>query len=239
MATLQIRHRIALLGAITAAVAAPATASALTVRVEGKTKTLLRATRVHLRSGWVTQDGVKKGLCSARSAAGALDVATHHRWSGNFYASFSDYLVEGILGQKYGTKSTSFWGFFVNGVFAQSGVCAYKPHVGDKILFAAVSTTDTQDYTLVVTRAPHTATAGHAFTVKVDYVDAKGKKVPLSGARVSGTDFAAVTTAANGTARVTPIHTGTLTLGAWHAAAKRGTNTYGYVRAAKVTVHVS
>lgn len=227
------------MGAITAAVAAPATASALTVRVEGKTKTLLRATPVHLHSGWITHDGVKKGLCSARSAAGALDTATHHRWSGKFYASFSDYLVEGILGRKYGAKSTSFWGFFVNGVLAPSGVCTYKPHAGDQILFAAVSTTDTQDYTLVIARAPRTATAGHAFTVKVEYVTAKGKKVPLSGARVSGTDFAAVTTGATGTATVTPIHTGTLTLGASHARTKQGTNKYGYVRAAKVTVHVS
>jgi hypothetical protein len=233
---LKFRHTIALLGAIMVAAAAPA--SALTVRVEGKTKTLLRATPVHLHSGWITKDGVKKGLCSARTAIGALDTATHHRWSGKFYSSFSDYLVEGILGQKYGTKATSFWGFFVNGRFSQSGVCAYKPRAGDQVLFAAVSTTDTQDYTLAIAKAPRTATAGHAFTVKVDYVNAAGKKVPLSGARVSGTDFAAVTTNAKGKATITPIKTGTLTLGASHAPRKQGTSKFGYVRAAKVTVHV-
>ena len=220
-------------------VAAAAPASALTVRVEGKTKTLLKPTTVHLHSGWITKDGVKKGLCSARSAVGALDTATHHRWSGKFYSSFSDYLVEGILGERYGTKATSFWGFFVNGVFSQSGVCAYKPHARDQILFAVVSTTDTQDYTLVIARAPRSATAGHAFTVKVDYINAMGKKIPLRGARVSGSDFAPMTTGANGTATITPIKAGTLTLGASHAPRHQGATRFGYVRAAKVIVHVS
>jgi hypothetical protein len=82
----KISSKIALLGAITAVAAAPAVAfgaqaRTVTVRVEGKARTLLMATPVRLGSGSVTKGGAPKGACSADSEAGALDVATHHRWS--------------------------------------------------------------------------------------------------------------------------------------------------------------
>ena len=70
--------------------------------------------------------------------------------------------------------------------------CGLKPHAGDQILFAAVPSTDFGDYPIVITGAPRSARAGHPFKVKVDYVNALGKKVALSGARLTGTDFAAV-----------------------------------------------
>jgi hypothetical protein len=235
--TLKLRHTIALLGAITAAAAAPA--GAVTVRVEGKTKTLLKTTTVHLHSGWVTKGGAPTGACSAKSAAGALDVATHHRWSGTYYSSFSGYLVDSIFGEHYSASAKYYWAFFDNDVFASAGACAITPHAGDRILFAAVPLKDSADYVVLIKGAPRSARAGHAFKVSVLYVNAKGKKVPLAGARLAGTDFAATATKADGTATITPTKAGKLTLHATHKATQLGTHQYGYVRAASVTVHVT
>ncbi len=242
MATLKITHRIALLGAITAlapATALAASAAAVTVRVEGKTKTLLPSTVVHLHSGWITKDGGKTGGCSARSAAGALDTASHHRWSGTYYSSPPGYLVNSIFGENYKTSTKEYWAFFVNNVFAMSGACAITPHGSDQIMFAAVSQKDYGDYALLITGAPRRAKAGHAFTVKVVYVSATGKKVALGGARLSGKDFAATSTGANGTATITPTKAGKLTLGATHVATKHKGHQYGFVRSAAVAVSVS
>ena len=236
-----MKHRIALLGAITTMLAGPAAAFAaggVGVRVEGQSKTLVAATTVHLHAGWITKGGLKKGGCSAKSAAGALDVATHHRWNGVHFKSFPGLLVDTILGVKYGATAKYYWGFFVNGVSASQGACAVRPHAGDQILFAAVPTTDSGDYTLVVTGAPKQATAGQAFTVKVDYVNAKGKRVALGGATLSGRDFAPAVTAADGTATITPTAAGKLVLGATHGSITQGKHTFGYVRAPQVAVSV-
>jgi hypothetical protein len=240
---LQITHRIALLGAITAlapATALAGSAGAVTVRVEGKSKTLLPTTVAHLHSGWITKAGAKAGQCSARSAAGALDTATHHRWNGTYDASFASYLINSIFGETYtGASAKYYWAFFVNNAYASSGACAVMPHGSDQIMFAAVSAKDYGDYALLITGAPRRAKAGHAFTVKVVYVSATGKKVALGGARLSGKDFAATSTGANGTATITPTKAGKLTLGATHVATKHKGHQYGFVRAAVVAVSVS
>jgi hypothetical protein len=240
---LPIKHRIALLGAITAAIAAPAAAlgtanRTVSVRVEGKTKTLLPATLAHLHAGSITKAGAPKGACSSLSGAGALDSATHHRWNGSYSSKFQDYLVTSVLGEKHGGK-TYFWDIFVNNLAATTGVCGLKPHAGDQILFAAVPSTDFGAFPLLVVGIPHSPRAGHAFTVKVEYVNALGKKLPLSGARLTGKDFAPVATGANGTATLTPTQSGTLTLQAAHRATTQGTHTYDYVRSPSVSLHVS
>jgi hypothetical protein len=240
---LPIKHKIALLGAITAAVAAPAAAlgaanHTVSVRVEGRSKTLLPAKLVHLHAGWITKGGVPTGACSSLSGAGALDAAARHRWSGSYSTSQADYFITKILGETHGGK-TMFWDIFVNNVAATTGACGIKTHAGGQILFAAVPSTDFGDYPIVITGAPHSAKSGHGFKVKVLYVNALGKKVALSGARLTGTDFAAVATNASGSATITPLKSGKLTLGAQHSATKRGGHSYGYVRSPSLSLHVS
>src|SRR5947209_17632181 len=51
------------------------------VQIKTPTKTLLGPTRVRGRTGWITKGGTPRGKCSARSAAGALNVATRGRWA--------------------------------------------------------------------------------------------------------------------------------------------------------------
>ena len=211
--------------------------TAVTVRVEGKAKTLLPATVVHLKSGWVTRGGAPKGACSSDSAAGALDRATHHRWGGSFDPSFSDYLIDSILGEKYTSKASYYWEVFAGNVAASTGVCGIKPHRGEPLLFAAVPLTDYGDYPLAITGAPHSVAVGRSFTVKVVYYDAAGKARAIAGAALTSAGHT-VTTNSRGLATVTAAKAGTLVLRATHSDTKKGGHQYGYVRAGAVRVRV-
>jgi hypothetical protein len=130
---------IALVGAVVMAVAGTGVASAagpgptVTVQVKSLTKTLLKPTGEHGEKGWITKGGTPKGKCSGRSAAGALDAATHGKWSGKYYASVGGIFVTSILGVK--PKGSDYWGFYVNGKVSSKGVCSVKLHAGEKLLF--------------------------------------------------------------------------------------------------------
>ncbi len=130
---------IALLGAIIMAVAASGVAfaassgPAVSWQVKSLTKTLLKPTSEHGEKGWITKGGTPKGKCPGASAAGALDAATHGKWTGKYYSSLSDIEVTSILGVK--PPSSDFWELFVNGKPASTGVCEVKLHAGQKLLF--------------------------------------------------------------------------------------------------------
>lgn len=210
------------------AVAVAASGTKVSVRVEGLHRTLLPATTVHVRAGWITRYGAPSGECPAKSAQGALNVATHHRWHGKWSTEFGpEYEITSILGETHRFTSKDFWEIFVNNVAATSGACELKLHKGERIVFAAVPDSGTA-YPLVL-RAPTSATVGHTFTVKVVYFTGSGAAKPLAGATVS-MDGLSGKTGSNGTIPFTPTQTGTFMLHAQDA---------GYVRAAPVTLHVS
>ena len=209
---------------------APASALAaggtsVTVRVEGLKRTLLAPTVVHTKTGWITKAGTPRGQCPATSATGALDVATHHRWNGN-YGSVG-LAITSILGETHTFTSPYYWSVWVDGKFAQSGACQLKLHRGEQVLFAAVSDTF-NGYPLVIV-TPRTASTGKAFTVKVDYVGKTGKLVPLAGATVSVAGHSGKTDS-HGTVPLTAHHAGLYTLKA---------DKPGYIRAAPVRVRVT
>jgi hypothetical protein len=188
------------------------------VRVEGLKRTLLLPTFVMTHAGSITKGGAPKGACSAKSAAGALDVATHHRWSGKYSSSLKDYFITKILGETQSGKKT-FWEIFVNNVAASTGDCGIKLHRGDQLLFAAVPVRRTE-FPLGL-KAHKRLKLGKRLTIKVLAFDAKGKKRPLAGALVQAGKLKA-TTNAKGIAHLTPTSVGKLLL--------RATKT-GFVRA--------
>ena len=106
---------------------------AVTVKIKSPTKTLLKRTTVHGEKGWITKGGTPKGKCPGKSAAGALDAATHGKWKGKYYASLSNIFVKAILGVK--PSGSSFWELVVNGKPASKGICAVKLRPGERILF--------------------------------------------------------------------------------------------------------
>jgi hypothetical protein len=244
VATLKFLRTLAPLGAVLALVCASsaqaAGGTAVTVRVEGKSRALLAPTVVHLKSGWITRGGAPVGVCSKGSAAGALDQATHHRWGGPYKSSQTDYAIFSILGETHNftlKTTTMFWEIFVDNVSATTGACGITPHRGDQLLFAAVPEADYGDYPLAITGAPRHASVGHAFKVKVLYYNALGKARPLAGAVVTGGGQTAMTNA-HGVATLTPAKAGRLVLTATHADTHKGGHPYGYIRAAAVRVTV-
>ncbi len=119
-------------GASSAALAA-ASGPAVTVQIKSSTKTLLESTAVHGEKGWITKGGTPRGKCPGASAAGALDAATHGRWTGKYYASLSGIFVTSIDGVK--PSGSSFWELVVNGKPSSQGICAIKLHSGERLLF--------------------------------------------------------------------------------------------------------
>ena len=129
---------VALVGALTIAMAvaggafAASAGPAVKVQIKTTSKTLKTAV-VHGQTGWITKGGISKGKCSGNSGAGALNAATHGKWTGKYYGSLKDYFVTSILGVK--PKGKDFWELVVNGKPASKGICHVKLKAHQTILF--------------------------------------------------------------------------------------------------------
>lgn len=178
------RTPFALLGAILLALAVPAGAlaagPAVTVRIEGKGKTLVVPTTVHAHSGFITKFGAPGGKCPDKTAQGALDVATHGHWSGTWNSQFNEYFINSILGEK--PPGHDFWDIFVDNKPAQLGACDLNLHAGEQVLFADES----GKVNPASLTAPHTAMVGKPFRVKLVGYNAKGAAKPLAGVLITG-----------------------------------------------------
>ncbi len=235
---MQRRLTFALGGATLALALTPAAALAaakntggtrVTVRVEGLNRTLLAPTQVTApKSGSITKGGTPTGKCSANTAAGALDVATKHRWGGTYTASFGLELTR-IFSEAHLFSGKDFWSVWVGDTPASTGVCGLKLHRGEQLLFAAIPDSLNFDKAfLLALSAPKSATAGHSFTVTVDAIGRTGKRTPLAHAHVTGHGVNA-TTNSHGVATVDATKAGTLTLQASRT---------GDIRSAPETVRV-
>src|SRR5690242_14965645 len=114
------------LGASVASAAAPPTAF---VRVEGAGTTLLPQTLVQTNATTLLQGKA----CPGTTAAGALDDATAHNWSGSYSTKFNDFLVGTILGET--PSANGFWNLWVNGRSSTTGGCSTQLHPSDHVLW--------------------------------------------------------------------------------------------------------
>jgi hypothetical protein len=139
---MQVKRTLALSGATLAAVlalvpgAVAAAGPTVTVQIKTKTKTLLRPTAEHGEKGSITKGGTPAGKCPGNSAAGALDAATHGKWTGKYYASVGGIFITSIDGVK--PTGADYWSVFVNGKSSSIGICSIKLHTGEKLLFKVV-----------------------------------------------------------------------------------------------------
>lgn len=106
----------------------------VSVTIIGKSKTLLATKTVQTKSGSITRGGAPAGKCPATSAQGALNVATHGKWQGKWYASYREYYITGILGDTEAGKKY-YWALYVNGKSSSKGACDVKLKTGDKLVF--------------------------------------------------------------------------------------------------------
>jgi hypothetical protein len=196
---------------------------AVTVRVEGAKKTLLLPAVVHVHRGWITKYGAPKGKCPARSAQGALNVATHGHWKGKWYSSFNEYFINTILGEK--PTGTDYWTVFVNNKTSKVGACDIKLRRGQTLLFAVTNGGEFPSRLAT----PQTGVKGQPFKVKVLGYTSSGKSAPLAGVRVTGNGITPVKTNSQGVATVRDNHAGALVLRA---------SPGGYIRTEAI-VHVA
>src|SRR5437588_2610921 len=110
----------------------------VTVRVEGKKRTLLAPKSVHTHAGFISRGGAPAGACPATRGAGALDVATKHRWSATWFSSLNDFEIKTILGDTETTKKF-YWAIWINNRFATTGACGLTLHRDDQLMFAVDS----------------------------------------------------------------------------------------------------
>ncbi len=194
----------------------------VSVRVEGKSHTLLATTVVHTHAGSITQGGAPAGACPATTAAGAFDAATHGHWTGKYYASThpAGIFITSIFGIRPPTVN-DYWTVFVDNRTAPSGICALGLHRNEQLLFAV---TNGSQFPIVLT-APKQAKTKRPFKVKAFYYNAKNVAKPLAGVRLDG-----AVTNRSGIATITDKRAGKLTLTASRT---------GYIRSAPVTVTLS
>jgi hypothetical protein len=220
------RARLLAAGLAAGTLAAPATAAAVPVhvRVEGAKKTLLPDTRVTTNAGRIVgQTG--NATCSGGSGLGALDAATRGRWGGSYSASLGDYAVTQILGERHTFTSGSFWGIFVNGGFASTGLCGYQPKAGDELLLAASGASGTS-LPLAIS-APKRAKVGKGFRVTVTRTTSSGAEKPAAHALVTGPKGLRAKTNGVGRLRLVPEHAGRVEL---TATRKNGIRDEAFVR---------
>ncbi|HTP23205.1 MAG TPA: DUF4430 domain-containing protein [Solirubrobacteraceae bacterium] len=133
---------LALLGAIVIAVAASGVAlaagsgPAVTVQIKSLNKTLLKPTTEHGQTRSITKGGTPRGKCPGNTAAGALNAATHGKWTGKYYSSVPGIFVTSILGVK--PTGSDYWNLYVNGKSSSKGICDIKLKSGQKLLFKVI-----------------------------------------------------------------------------------------------------
>jgi len=201
---------VAALLVVPAALAAASKPAKVTVRVEGKTRTLLAVTAVTTKAGSITRGGAPAGVCPSTTAQGALQDATHGRWTGSWSNSYKEYYLTGILGDTEATAK-AYWAIYVNGKYATSGACEIALKSGDSLLFAVVPGKGKTPLALGAT-LPAKGAAGSTVTPKVFYYDAKGVKHPLVGASVTLKGTVLTTKAGGVTTPITLTGKGTETL---------------------------
>jgi hypothetical protein len=204
---LQLQFRSAGLaaGLLTLALAAPALAGpSVTIRVEGKAKTLAEEQRLATPDGQVP---TSTGSCSGATALGALHAVVAGDWSGN--GSFGTEFVERIRDENYPLGATpDGWTFWVNHREAQEGPCDYDVQEGDDILYlvSRCEFDGTQCANPPVLPlelgAPATGSTGSPGELTVVRYDPQGNAAPVQDARITGPGVNA-TTGADGKASVT------------------------------------
>ena len=181
---------------------AAGTPAAVTVRVEGLTETKLTSTPVTTTTTPVAKDGNAADSCSGTSALGALELATAGNWSGPWEASFNQYSIFTIAGEKHefegGAPANYFWAFWLDNKESTVGACEAELQPGDQVLFYPSCygvACPTPAATPLAIEAPAAANVGEAVAVTVKQYNPNGEAAPAVGADIAGGGTGATTDA--------------------------------------------
>jgi hypothetical protein len=180
-----------------AAPAALAAGPTVSVRVEGASKTLLKARSVTLSGASVPGNAE----CGPTSAGAAIDQATNGGWD---RASF----VTELLGERHDYSQGDFWAEWIDrgaGYKYGGGICADQLRKGDQVLMlvdqAPYGEGSDAEVPLNLKGLPKRVAPGTAVTLRVmgtvlhSFDTGAGDTLPIRGARVSGGGRSAVSNA--------------------------------------------
>jgi hypothetical protein len=192
---------------------APALASgssAVIVRVEGETHTLVGPVEVQTPESPVSAGTSPEHTCAGDSGLGALAVATGGNWGGEWFGGFG-YAIDSVLGESHAFGSGSFWNVWFQHSEATVGLCEIlEPASGSEVLLFPCPESVLECSPLALS-APAVANVGEAVTAHVVSYTKSGSSAPVAGASVTG-GAAPATTDSNGNATVTFGSAGEITL---------------------------
>jgi hypothetical protein len=219
----------AVLAAAPAAVAAPAN---VTIRIEGKPKTIVEEQQLRTTLQPVSKNG--NPPCTGTSVAGALEQAVAGDWDGDYFSP--TYFVERIRDEAYPFGATpDGWTYWVNNREPAVGMCEFELQEGDQVLFLVArcefdgSGCANPPVLPLELRVPATGRTDASATATVVRYAKDGSAGPVEGATIAG-DGVSVTTGADGTAQLRYPRAGTVRLKAEKA---------GFARSAAEVVTVA
>lgn len=158
------------------------------IRVEGKSRTLVKQRTVTLADAPIIKDGNPDHSCSGQAAIGALQAGTGGNWTASWFEGLG-YSADAIKGNK--PKAPGYFELWINHKYSSLGLCDAKLKAGDSVLlFVQDCTYDpalqacAKPVTPLGLQVAKTLRRGKVRTVRVVDYDAKGKTSPEPGATV-------------------------------------------------------
>jgi hypothetical protein len=160
----------------------------VSIRVEGKSRTLVKERRVVLADAPFSKDGNPDHTCSLQTAFGALNAGTGGNWSGTWFEGLG-YSADVIMGNK--PAAPGYFELWVNHKFSSTGLCATPMAAGDHVLmFVQDCTYDPalqgckNPVTPLGVRVARTMKLNSVRTIKIVDYDATGRATAEPGATV-------------------------------------------------------
>jgi hypothetical protein len=108
----------------------------VTIRVEGQAQTVLPETALRTTTTPVRKDSDPTHTCPGTTAAGALERATAGDWTAQWFApplGFGPLRIKTQNTDATGASGT-YWSFWLNGRFSDTGICGQELQEGDDVL---------------------------------------------------------------------------------------------------------
>jgi hypothetical protein len=187
----------------------------VSIRVEGKAKTLVKERKVTLADAPIIKDGNPEHSCSGQAAIGALQAGSGGNWTGTWYEGLG-YTADAIAGSN---PSPAYFELWVNHKLSSTGLCDSAMKAGDDVLmfvqdceYVPALEGCKSPVTPLGVRVADTIKKGTVRTVKVVDYAAGGKATAERGATVFVNGKRLGKTNKKGQIKVKGTKTGTATI---------------------------
>ncbi|MCW2991496.1 MAG: hypothetical protein JWM73_2090 [Solirubrobacterales bacterium] len=188
----------------------------VSIRVEGKAKTLVKERKVTLADAPFSKDGDPAHTCNLQTAFGALNAGTGGNWTASWFEGLG-YSADTIMGNK--PKTPGYFELWVNHKFSNTGLCDSTLKAGDDVLmfvqdceYVPALQGCKNPVTPLGVRVAKTIKRNTVRTVRIVDYAASGKTTPEAGATVYVNGAKLGRTNKAGTIKVKGTKTGTATI---------------------------